>query len=487
VRGLDHYAAVESYPLRSHVFRLTEAWVAEVTQSGLWVRPPGREAGAEIVRALPWTPGTVRIFVGLPGDPPGYHVLPLLGALLGRMPAETRRRVHLSPALFEAARPGDEPLPEHDGTTPADPGWAIRRAVLLREPPSVAAGTPRPGAAPTVDRSAADRAETQAGMVRSDTAPAVPDGAPASAAVAGGGVRPDAPRPVAVRRPPSLPGQAERAPRPFGPVDDPTIEFAARGARRTRTRRRSTLTVLAVATVVVVAATAGIILSLPGTRSDAGAPSVKAAPPAYTPASPTALQRTPGWAAADPTVSIAAADPSGTDGAPPAALPTQGTQAGTSPTPVAGALTSSPPPASPTVMPGLVNDSGRNLALIGTASASTVEPPGVFAIANANDGNPLTRWGSAFAADPQWLAIDLGAVWQVTEVRLLWEEAYATEYRIELSLDGRSWQTVYRTGSGSGGTVQVAVTRTPARYVRMVGTARRMDGYGYSLYELEVR
>ncbi|MFC0527158.1 discoidin domain-containing protein [Phytohabitans kaempferiae] len=98
-----------------------------------------------------------------------------------------------------------------------------------------------------------------------------------------------------------------------------------------------------------------------------------------------------------------------------------------------------------------------------------------------------TWWASAFAPDPQWLAIDLGEIWQVTQVRLLWERAYATAYRVELSTDRQTWKAVYRTSSGSGGAVDITFIRTPARYVRMVGTGRGMPGYGYSIHEFEVR
>jgi hypothetical protein len=138
-------------------------------------------------------------------------------------------------------------------------------------------------------------------------------------------------------------------------------------------------------------------------------------------------------------------------------------------------------------MSGRVNGSGRNLALDGTASASSVEVNAVWDPRRAIDGDRDSRWSSAFGSDPQWLAVDLGELWQVTQVRLVWERAYATAYRVELSTDGQSWRTVYRTSTGSGGTVTVDVERTPARYVRMVGTARVMQGYGYSVHEFEIR
>jgi hypothetical protein len=103
----------------------------------------------------------------------------------------------------------------------------------------------------------------------------------------------------------------------------------------------------------------------------------------------------------------------------------------------------------------------------------------------AVDGNASSRWASAWS-DPQWISVDLGEIWTVTEIRLVWETAYATRYRIEVTVDGATWTTVYQTSGGTGGSVVLSVPATAARHVRMVGTARP-GGYGYSLWELEVR
>ncbi|MER7167179.1 hypothetical protein ABT336_14060, partial [Micromonospora sp. NPDC000207] len=134
VRGLDTYSALDDY-----VFRLNEQWVAEVTASGLWVRSPRQETGAHVVRAHRWMFGRVRIFVGVPGEPPGHDVLPVLGALLARMPVETRRRAELAPARFAVAA-GDDGAP--DPTTGAFPVPVTQRALLLGQAPS----TPGPAA-----------------------------------------------------------------------------------------------------------------------------------------------------------------------------------------------------------------------------------------------------------------------------------------------------------------------------------------------------
>ncbi|MFI7540069.1 discoidin domain-containing protein [Actinoplanes sp. NPDC049599] len=130
------------------------------------------------------------------------------------------------------------------------------------------------------------------------------------------------------------------------------------------------------------------------------------------------------------------------------------------------------------------NPSGRNLALGARATASSVEGS-AWGPAYAVDNNTATRWSSGFS-DPQWLTVDLGKSWEISEVLLRWENAHATAYRVELSTDGKKWKRVYGTDAGSGGDVTVQVPKLPARLVRVYGTARSTQ-YGYSLLEIEVR
>ncbi len=119
------------------------------------------------------------------------------------------------------------------------------------------------------------------------------------------------------------------------------------------------------------------------------------------------------------------------------------------------------------------------------AAASSTETS-TLAVENVVDGDRTTRWSSEWNDDPQWLGIDLDSVWAVTEVRLIWEEAYATRYRVELSPDGAHWTTVYSTSSGTGGTVRINVRSADARYVRLVFD-QRGTMWGYSLWEIDVR
>ncbi len=134
------------------------------------------------------------------------------------------------------------------------------------------------------------------------------------------------------------------------------------------------------------------------------------------------------------------------------------------------------PPAPPPPPPPV------NLALNQPVTASSVSSG--YVAANAVDGNGGTRWASA-SSDPQWIQVDLGSVRTVSNVRLQWEAAYGKAYQIQVSADGTTWTTVAGTSTGDGGLDDLSFTPTPARYVRLYGTARGTR-YGYSLWEFEV-
>lgn len=132
--------------------------------------------------------------------------------------------------------------------------------------------------------------------------------------------------------------------------------------------------------------------------------------------------------------------------------------------------------------PAKRGDTVANLALGRPVTASSTQfllPAG-----RAVDGDPGTRWGSAWS-DNQWISVDLGSLRPVARVVLRWEAAYGSAYRIEVSPDGGTWRTAFATDTGDGDVDVDAFPATTARYLRMVGV-RRATGYGFSLWELEV-
>jgi beta-glucanase (GH16 family) len=125
---------------------------------------------------------------------------------------------------------------------------------------------------------------------------------------------------------------------------------------------------------------------------------------------------------------------------------------------------------------------GTNIAQGKPTTASSTENAGTPASA-ATDGNLGTRWSSAFS-DPQWLQVDLGQSYNLSNVTLNWEAAYGRAYQIQTSPDGNAWTTIASTTTGDGGTDSYNVSGS-GRYVRVNGT-QRATAYGYSLYELSV-
>ena len=94
-----------------------------------------------------------------------------------------------------------------------------------------------------------------------------------------------------------------------------------------------------------------------------------------------------------------------------------------------------------------------------------------------------SKWISK-AGGNQWIYIDLGANCQIGTVKLYWDDAYATSYKIETSSDRSSWTQAYSTASGKGGTEVVGVNAV-ARYVRLSAT-EGANPDRYSLIEMEV-
>jgi beta-glucosidase len=151
---------------------------------------------------------------------------------------------------------------------------------------------------------------------------------------------------------------------------------------------------------------------------------------------------------------------------------------------------------------------GYTLLLDGTNAASVSPGPAVSPTANralnrdaygsstsfatpaaAVDGNPATRWSSAWLgvtnADTEWFAVDLGAIHAIRSVVLKWEAAYGKEYLLQASLDNATWSTLYATTNGTSGTNVITGLEGVGRFVRLQGL-KRGSGYGYSLWEFEV-
>ncbi|MBA2637573.1 MAG: discoidin domain-containing protein [Solirubrobacterales bacterium] len=116
-------------------------------------------------------------------------------------------------------------------------------------------------------------------------------------------------------------------------------------------------------------------------------------------------------------------------------------------------------------------------------SASSVEKAGIEA-AKGNDGSMATRWGSSFT-DGQWWQVDLGSARSVSQVRVDWEGAYASRYRISVSSDGTNWTTAAEQSATDDSAQTTSFTERSARYVRLTSLTRGTR-FGISFYELKV-
>ena len=123
---------------------------------------------------------------------------------------------------------------------------------------------------------------------------------------------------------------------------------------------------------------------------------------------------------------------------------------------------------------------GRNLAAGKQATASSGQDSAAYIV----DQKANTRWESD-KTDAEWCQIDLGDIYTVNKVKLSWEAAYASKYKIQVSTDNSNWQDVFVQESGKGGIEEAVFQATEARYVRMQGVKRATE-YGYSIYEMGV-
>jgi len=114
-----------------------------------------------------------------------------------------------------------------------------------------------------------------------------------------------------------------------------------------------------------------------------------------------------------------------------------------------------------------------------TASSTTYGEPALV-----TDGKEDTRWSSA-SGDGEWIYVDLGAEKEVNGVGLVWEDAYAKAFKIQVSPDARSWRDVVTGREGAPGRMQLDFPEERARYVRMQGVERGTY-WGYSLRSFEV-
>ncbi|WP_432840877.1 discoidin domain-containing protein [Dactylosporangium sp. CA-092794] len=131
---------------------------------------------------------------------------------------------------------------------------------------------------------------------------------------------------------------------------------------------------------------------------------------------------------------------------------------------------------------------GPDLALHQTATASSTDND-TNAAANTVDGDPGTRWSSAYA-DDQYLEVDLGAAADFDRVTIVWETAYALDFRVQVSADAAAWTDVASVSNETPiGDTATQIERFPAQtaqHVRIQAGARATQ-WGVSMWTLSVQ
>ena len=127
----------------------------------------------------------------------------------------------------------------------------------------------------------------------------------------------------------------------------------------------------------------------------------------------------------------------------------------------------------------------ENIAKGKTAFSNSVKETG-YQPEEAFDGNLGSRYAAESYESGVTLGVDLGKTYKVSSVAFKWEGAYATEYNIQVSKDGKAYDTVKTMTADKAETIEVPLDEAvEARYVR-IECIKNAINYGYSLWEMGV-
>jgi hypothetical protein len=155
-------------------------------------------------------------------------------------------------------------------------------------------------------------------------------------------------------------------------------------------------------------------------------------------------------------------------GIPPAPTPTSmPTHTPEPPTPTP-TFTTEPPTPTPTATPDILT----NLALGKPVSVSSILDS-AHSGSMAVDGNLGTSWQTKRRSklNTEWIQVDLGGMYSLSQVILRWDAKFATSYNIQISDDNQTWTTLFNTTAADGGIDSISVNTVQARYVKMVSNA----------------
>lgn len=142
-------------------------------------------------------------------------------------------------------------------------------------------------------------------------------------------------------------------------------------------------------------------------------------------------------------------------------------------------------PAKPVVVAPI--DGRPNLAVAGTAKASSEESGKGNYAGNAIDGDPGTRWCANGSGSGHTFQVDLGKEQKITGVHINWESKNnAYRYKLEASTDGQSWQPLADAAKNDQhGATKNDFPATSTRHIRLTYLGSSQGGWG-SFWEFAV-
>ncbi|WP_195984754.1 glycoside hydrolase family 3 N-terminal domain-containing protein [Clostridium sp. D33t1_170424_F3] len=123
-----------------------------------------------------------------------------------------------------------------------------------------------------------------------------------------------------------------------------------------------------------------------------------------------------------------------------------------------------------------------------TASSYNVDDDPPLSPEKTVDGKDSTRWCSDWMrgdVNDAWLKVDLGAVYDLNEVFILWETAVAAEYQLLVSDDDIHYKEVDVNGVQYNGLRHTWKINASGRYIKMQ-SIKAATPYGSSIFEFEV-
>ena len=105
------------------------------------------------------------------------------------------------------------------------------------------------------------------------------------------------------------------------------------------------------------------------------------------------------------------------------------------------------------------------------------------------DGDLTTRWSSDYAS-PQQIEIYLKEARKLDRLRIHWEQACATKYRLSVSSDGKDWKRVHLYFNDKvkpeDRVDEVDLRGISAGMIRLELLSNVNTNWGYSIYEMEL-